>query len=52
MRVLGGVVVEIDSQEGDDVGDGLDFVLRVSQHIGLIQVQLAQVQVEIVFGCF
>jgi hypothetical protein len=52
MRVLCGVVVEINSQERDDIGDGLNFVLRVSQHIGLIKVQLAQIQVKIIFGCF
>ena len=52
MRVLGGVVVEIYSQERDDVRDGLYFILRMSQHIGLIQVQLAQIQVKIVFGRF
>lgn len=52
MGMLGGVVVEVDCEEGDDVGDGLDFVLGVSKDVGLIEVELAQEEIKIVLSGF
>ena len=42
MGVLGGMIVEVNGEEGDDVGDGLDFVLGMAEDVGLVEVELAQ----------
>jgi hypothetical protein len=39
--MLRGMVVKIDGEEGDDVGNGLDLVLRVAKYVSLVQVDLA-----------
>ena len=50
MRMLCGMVVEIDSNKRNDIGDGLDLVLWMTENVSLIEVELTQIQIEIVLS--
>ena len=50
VRVLGIMIVEIHGQKADDLCDFFDPVVRVFRYVGLVKVELAEIEIEIVEG--